>query len=88
MSISSTGLSRDERRRLVTNVDDACEMLDCSKDTLYGLLNSGAIESYLEGRFRKVFIASIEAHVARRLAESKQFSRARYPTRRENLKSA
>jgi hypothetical protein len=88
MSISSTGLSRVERRRLVTNVDDACEMLDCSKTSLYELLNSGAIESYLEGRYRKIFIASLEAHVARRLAESKQFSRARYPTRRENLTTA
>jgi hypothetical protein len=88
MSIPSTGLSREERRRLVTNVDDACAMLACSKSSLYDLLNSGAIESYLEGRFRKISIPSLEAHVARQLAESKQFTRARYPTRRENLKSA
>jgi excisionase family DNA binding protein len=88
MSIPSTGLSRDERRRLVTNVDDACAMLDCSKDTLYGLLSSGKIESYLDGRSRKIIIASIEAYIARRLAGSKQFTRARYPTRRENLTTA
>jgi excisionase family DNA binding protein len=88
MSIPSTGLSRDERRRLVTNVDEACAMLDCSKDKLYGLLNSGAIESYLDGRSRKIIIASIEAHIERGLAASKQFTRARYPTRRENLKTA
>jgi Helix-turn-helix domain len=88
MSIPSTGLSREDRRRLVTNVDDACEMLDCSKTSLYELLNSGAIASYLEGRYRKIFIASLEAHVARRLAASRQFIRARHPTRRENLKTA
>jgi excisionase family DNA binding protein len=86
MSIPSTGLSREERRRLVTNVDDAAEMLDCSKATLYDLLNSGAIESYLEGRSRKIIVASIEAHIERGRAASKQFTRARYPTR--NLKTA
>jgi excisionase family DNA binding protein len=71
MSIPSTGLSRDERRRLVTSVGGGCEMLNCSKSKMYELLNSGTIESYLDGRSRKIIIASIEAHIERVRAASK-----------------
>jgi excisionase family DNA binding protein len=71
-----------ESRQLVTNVAGACCMLNCGRDKLYSLLGSGEIESYTDGRSRKIVVASIESHVARRLEASKQFERARYPVRR------
>lgn len=80
MSIS-TGLPEDVKR-LVTSVSGACYALDCGRDRLYELLNSGQIESYLDGRSRKVVVASLDAYVARRLDASKEFERARYPAPR------
>ena len=79
--MSSTGTPK-ELRQLVTSVAGACCMLNCGRDRLYSLLGSGEIESYTDGRSRKIVVASIESHVARRLEASKQFERARYPARR------
>jgi excisionase family DNA binding protein len=73
--------SAPEPKRLVTSVNGACYALNCSRDRLYKLLNSGQIESYLDGRSRKILVASIDAYVARRLDTSKQFERARFPAR-------
>lgn len=38
----------------------------------YELLNSGDLDSYSEGRARRITTASIEAYVARRLAEAQE----------------
>jgi hypothetical protein len=43
-------------------------MLDCGVTRLYELLNSNELESYLDGRSRKIVLASIHALIARRLA--------------------
>jgi hypothetical protein len=64
----------------ITDVIGACRRANMGKDQLYKLLNSGEIESYLDGRSRKVLIASIDAYIDRHIAESKgSFRRARYP---------
>jgi hypothetical protein len=68
----------------ITNVNGACAALDCGRDRLYDLLNSGAIESYLDGRSRKVVVASIDAYIARRVeASNKRWERARYYLHKE-----
>jgi len=66
MSISSTAPSDDER--LVVSPRRARYMLDCGNTRLYELLNSNELESYLDGRSRKVTVASIHRYIARRLA--------------------
>jgi hypothetical protein len=66
MSIPSTGLSDDER--LVVSPRRARHMLDCGVTRLYDLLNAGEIESFLDGRSRKITVASIQAYIQRRLA--------------------
>lgn len=66
MSIPSTALSEDER--LVVSPRRARYMLDCGNTRLYELLNSNELESYLDGRSRKVTVASIHRYIARRLA--------------------
>jgi excisionase family DNA binding protein len=53
---------------LVVGPTKACFLLHCSKDKLYALIKSGALESYLEGDRRKITVRSIEAHIEERLA--------------------
>ena len=66
MSIASTGLSNYER--LVVSPRRARHMLDCGNTRLYELLKRNELESYLDGRSRKILVASIHRHIARRLA--------------------
>ena len=66
----------------ITDVDGGCKRANMGKDRFYQLLHSGEIESYLDGRSRKVLIASVDAYIDRQIAESKgSFRRARYPRR-------
>jgi hypothetical protein len=64
----------------ITDVDGGCRRANMGKDRFYQLLHSGEIESSLDGRSRKVLIASIDDYIDRQIAESKgSFQRARYP---------
>jgi excisionase family DNA binding protein len=66
----------------VTDVVGGCRRANMGKDRFYQLLHSGEIESYLDGRSRKILIASIDAYIDRQIAESKgSFQRARFPNR-------
>jgi excisionase family DNA binding protein len=68
----------------VTDVTGGCKRANVGKDRFYELLNSGEIESYLDGRARKVLLASVDAYIDRQIAQSRgSFQRARYPKRRE-----
>jgi excisionase family DNA binding protein len=66
---------------LVTDVPGAMQSLNCGHDQIYDLMHAGEIDSYLDGRARRIIVASLEAYVARRRESSKQFERARYPER-------
>jgi hypothetical protein len=68
MSIPSTGLGDDER--LVVSPRRARHMLDCGNTRLYELLKNKELESYVDGRSRKIIVASIHRYIAQRLAES------------------
>ena len=66
----------------VTDVNGGCKRANVGKDRFYELLHTGEIESYLDGRSRKVVLASVDAYIDRQIAESKgSFERARYPLR-------
>ncbi len=68
----------------VTNVNGAAAALNCSREGVYGLMKSGALESYLDGRSRKIVVASIDAHVARQIkASNKRWERARFYSPKE-----
>jgi hypothetical protein len=41
---------------------------NCGTERLWELINSGELESYLDGRARRITVASIKAHIARKLA--------------------
>jgi excisionase family DNA binding protein len=53
---------------LVVRPKVAWKMLGCGNTRGYELLAAGELESYKDGRSRKITVASIKALVARRLA--------------------
>ena len=56
---------------LAVSVAEACRIIDCGRETLYTLMRSGEVESYLDGASRKITYASIKARHARLLAAQK-----------------
>jgi hypothetical protein len=56
---------------LVVRPRDARKLLgSCGTERLYGLLNSGELESFVDGRARWIVVASIHRYIANRLATS------------------
>jgi hypothetical protein len=70
MSIPSTRLSNDER--LVVSPRRARHMLDCGNTRLYELRKNQELDSYLDGRSRKIMVDSINRYIARRLAAERE----------------
>jgi hypothetical protein len=78
MSIPNTALGGEERKLLrvgrtgleplVVKPREAWQMLGCGNTRGYELLAAGELESFLDGRSRKITVASIRAYVARKLA--------------------
>jgi excisionase family DNA binding protein len=52
---------------LVASPNQAMQKLMVSRSTLYELLNSGELESYTQGRSRRITVRSIARYVERRL---------------------
>jgi excisionase family DNA binding protein len=67
MSIHSTGLGDDEQ--LVVSPRRAAVLLDSGVTYVYELMSAGELESYREGRHRKITVRSIRARIERKLAE-------------------
>jgi hypothetical protein len=68
--------------QLVVSPRRAAQMLDCGNTKIYELLNNKELDSYLDGRSRKVTVASIHRRIARKLgagdnAPSKALSKPR-----------
>jgi hypothetical protein len=57
-------------------------MLGCGNTHGYQLLASGELQSFLDGRARKVTVASIHAYIARELAAADVNKAASQPRRR------
>jgi hypothetical protein len=56
----------------------ACRMLGgIGSEHLWQLINSGELESYLDGRARRITVASIKRHIARQLEAAKHAAAAR-----------
>lgn len=56
---------------LVVRVPKCCQILDTGKTRVYELIRAGELESFLDGKVRKVTIDSIHAYVARKIAAQK-----------------
>src|SRR5580704_3586827 len=66
----------------VVKPEGACQLLDCGLSRLYELINAGELETYLDGRCRKITRSSIAAYIQRKLA-SDESRKGRVPGRRE-----
>jgi excisionase family DNA binding protein len=52
---------------LVVKPREACRMLACGNTRLYELLTSRELDSFLDGRSRKITVESIRQYIARRM---------------------
>ena len=52
---------------LLVSPASAMTMLSCGRTRLYELLDRGELESFLDGRARRITVASIHAYIARKL---------------------
>jgi len=68
MSICSTGLSDWEAAPLVVKPKTAWKMLSVSNTRGYELIASGELQSFRDGRSRKIVVSSIREYIVRRLA--------------------
>jgi excisionase family DNA binding protein len=63
-------MSLTEATPLAVSPKEACRLLSIGNTRLYQLVNSGELESYRDGRVRRITMASIEERVARLLASN------------------
>src|SRR5262245_56124830 len=79
MSQLSTGLSRQEKRAarpsrsmppLAVPPREASRLLSVGMSRLYQLMRTGELESYRDGRSRRITMTSIQKRMARQLADS------------------
>jgi len=62
---------------IVASPNQAMALLQISRKTLYRLINEGELESYTEGKSRRITVKSMGALVERRLAaDAKRRGRA------------
>jgi excisionase family DNA binding protein len=54
---------------VVATPNQAIQRLQVSRATLYELINNGDLESYTEGRSRRILVQSMDRYIQRRLAE-------------------
>jgi excisionase family DNA binding protein len=53
---------------LVASPNQAMRAIQVSRKKLYELINNGELESYTEGKSRRITVKSINEYIARRLA--------------------
>jgi Helix-turn-helix domain len=61
---------------LVVRPNKAMRLLDCRRNYLYDLINTGKLESYREGGSRMITVRSIHALIERRVRENQKQSAA------------
>jgi len=61
----------------------AWHLLGCGNTHGYALISDGELESYLDGRSRKITVHSIKAYIARRLAANRATTEAQPLPRRK-----
>jgi hypothetical protein len=63
--------ARETVAPLVVKPKDARIMLSCSQERLYQLLNAGELQSFKDGRARKITVESIKAYIKRGVENDK-----------------
>jgi excisionase family DNA binding protein len=73
---------RNDLEALAVSPRQACRLLGVGNTRLYELINAGELDSYRDGRMRRVTMESIRARVARLLACAADESRTTALSRR------
>ena len=79
--MSRHAIGPDDQERLVVSPRRAMRMLDCGKTRLYELIED-ELDSYLDGRSRKITVESIHRYIERRLQQHR--SKGTIPAPRES----
>jgi hypothetical protein len=74
-----------DEQRLVVSPRRALHMLDRGRTRLYELIGKGELDSYLDGRSRKITVESIHRHIKRRLTETRSRNTVRPRRERRGL---
>ena len=67
MAVPNTTLSDWEGAPLIVKPKEARRMLACGHTRLYQLIAAGELDSFLDGRARKITVDSIRRYIARQL---------------------
>ena len=86
MSICNTALP--DLGALVVKPKIACHMLGCGNTRLYELLAAHELQSFLDGRSRKITVESIRNYVARRCPPTDNAGTQPQPRRRGRPRKA
>jgi hypothetical protein len=73
---------------LLVSPRDAWRMLGCGNTHGYALLKAGELQSFLDGRSRKITVASIHGYVARKLEQISTESRRERPRKKREAADA
>ena len=68
MNVIHPGITGRAIEPLLVRPREAWKMLGCGNTHGYELLNTGELDSFLDGKARKIVVASIHRYIARKLA--------------------
>lgn len=69
MTAHNSAFNRNLETPLVVKPRRARQMLDCGNTRLYELLAAGKLQSFKDGKSRKIVVQSIIDYIARRINE-------------------
>lgn len=67
-----SAVSRSDGQVLVASVNECMKALKIGRATLYELIKSGELDSYRQGRSRKILWRSVDTYIERRLQDEAQ----------------
>jgi hypothetical protein len=82
MATIDPGITGRAIQPLLVRPREAWRMLGCGNTYGYTLLNAGELESFVDGKARKITVASIHRYIARKLAAAATTEAAPQPRRR------
>jgi excisionase family DNA binding protein len=77
--------STDQSPPLVVKPREAARLLSLCPSSVYGLMRAGELESFRDGRSRRITMKSIEKYLARQLSAARDYEWGRRPHKPRNL---
>jgi hypothetical protein len=64
-------MKADDMQPIAVGPKAACRMIDCGPTRMFDLIKTGEVESYKDGKSRKILVKSLLDYVERRLRETR-----------------